>query len=92
MHLSRARPLQQNLKTIDVGAFQCFSKLEDVQLASKSISFIDAPFLGCDPLIELAAAAGFPSNRFGTFQGETANMGEGVVPYLIDRFERSERK
>ena len=74
------------------------SKLEDVQLASSSISFNElAPFGGCDRLIELAAAAGFHSNTFRTHadfgtNGAGTNRGAGVVPYLIDRIERSERK
>ena len=55
----------KNLKTIGNYAFYVCSKLADVQLASKSISFGDDPFAGCDRSIELAAAAGFPSNTFG---------------------------
>jgi len=84
----------KNLKTIGNCAFDGCSKLKNVQLASKSISFGRNPFRGCDRLIELAAAAGFPSNKMGTYweTDEPVNMGEGVVPYLIDRFERSERK
>jgi len=69
------------------------SKLEDVQLASSSISFRSTPFGSCDRLIEIAAVAGFPSNTFGTRPtGERVNTGDGVVPYLIGRFERGERK
>ena len=83
----------KNLKTIDYCAFKSCSKLEDVQLTSSSISFVDEPFSGCDHLIELADAAGFPSNRIITLDsaGETYNVGDGVEPYLIDRFERIER-
>ena len=62
MFLPRARRLQQNLKTIGDGAFQDFSKLEDVQLASSSIFFGRIPLVACERLIELAAAASFPSN------------------------------
>jgi len=54
----------KNLKTIGMGAFAKCSKLEDVQLASRSISFVHSPFARCDRLIELAAATGFPSNKF----------------------------
>ena len=80
----------KNLKTIGRGAFYGCSKLEDFQLASSSISFGDWPFVGCDRLIELAAAAGFPSN---TFSPETrTNEGVGVVPYLIAQCETSERR
>jgi len=50
----------KNLKTIGIGAFQSCSKFEYVQLVSSSISFGDGPFVECDHLIELAAAAGFP--------------------------------
>jgi len=80
----------KNLKTIDQSAFQACSKLEDVQLASGSISFGDCPFAVCDRLIKFAAATGFPSN---TVSGPIThvpgtNLGAGVVPYLIDRFER----
>ena len=84
----------KNLKIIGYLAFSACSKLEDIQLASSSISFGDAPFFVCDRLIELAAAAGFPSNTNFTNEeyGDEANTGDGVVPYLIDRFERSERK
>jgi len=83
----------KNLKTIGWDAFQLCAKLEDVQLASSSISFFRDPFNGCDRLIELAAAAGFPSKTFNTTPDHgTVNLGAGVVPYLIDRFERSERK
>ena len=49
----------------------------------------------CDRLIEIAAAADFPSDdvRVATDgSGKHVNLGVGVVPYLIDRFERSERK
>jgi len=81
---------KKNLKTIGSSAFQDCSKLEDVQLASSSISFGPTAFNECDRLIELAAAAGFPSNEFSRRTGN--NYGDGVVPYLIDRFERSERK
>jgi len=63
-----------------------YSKLEDAQLASRSTEFGRGPFIKCDRLIELAAAAGFPSNTFGNLADA------GVVPYLLDRFERSERK
>jgi len=45
-------------------------------------------------MIEIAAAASFPSNTFipvGT-NGAGGNYGDGVASYLIDRFERSERK
>jgi len=88
-----------NKKLITIGdcAFQNYSKLEDVQLAYSSIFFCeedDQPFIACNRLIKLAAAAGFPSNEYdehgGT--GEDANLGAGVVPYLIDRFERRERR
>jgi len=83
----------KNLKTIGDGAFQECSMLEDVQFASKSTSFIYNPFPACDRMIELAAAAGFPSNTFSKVpQFAGANLGAGVVPYLIDRFERNERK
>jgi len=56
----------KNLKTIGDCAFGECPKLEDVQLASSSISFGFNPFSACDRLIELAAAAGFPTNTFGT--------------------------
>ena len=84
----------KTLKTIGDCAFGGCSKLKDVKFASNTISFDRDPFMGCDRLIELAAAAGFPSNTFGTRAdtGEKLNMGAGVVPYLVDRFERSERK
>ena len=77
----------KNLKTIGQGAFLGYSKLEDVQLVSTSTSFGNIPFIGCDRLIELATAAGFPST-----EGEDVNLGAGVVPYLIDRFERIEKR
>jgi len=51
----------KNLKTIGDGAFFLCSMLEDVQLASSSMFFGTTPFNLCDRLIELAAAAGFPS-------------------------------
>jgi len=83
----------KNLKTIDDAAFAGCPKLEDVQLASSSTSFGRIPFNDCDRLIELADAAGFPSNTFGPpVEGVRHNLGVGVVPYLIGRFERSERK
>jgi len=78
----------KNLKTIGDAAFAHCSQLEDFQLASSSISFGDTPFIACDRLIELAAAAGFPSNLIGV--DGTTNV--GVVPYLLARFERNERK
>jgi len=69
------------------------SKLEDVQLASSSISFGYIPFCGCNRLIELAAAAGFPSNTFGNHPDfGRVKFGAGVVPYLNDRFENYERR
>jgi len=82
----------KKLKTIGIGAFQDCSKLEDVKLASSSIYFDQYPFGRCDHLIKLAAAAGFPSNKIIQFEGEPYNTGDGVVPYLLARFERSERK
>jgi len=84
----------KNLKILGWDAFQNCSKLEDVQHASSSISFDRGPFSGCDRLIEIADAAGFPSNKFVTkpSTGERVSAGDGVVPYLIDRFERKERK
>jgi len=82
----------KNLKTICEAAFQFCSKLVDVQLASSSISFGLQPFAACDRLIEIAAAAGFPSNTFATRYSAGTNLGAGVVPYLLNRFERSERK
>ena len=83
----------KKLKTIGRNVFNECSKLEDVQLASSSISFGRYPFTRCDRLIELADAAGFPSNTFGNPRnGKPVNEGAGVVPYLIARFERSERK
>jgi len=80
------------LKTICVCAFNGCSKLEDVQLASKSISFGLASFGECDRLIERATVAGFPSQIVETVDFGKVNTGDGVVPYLINRFERSERK
>jgi len=77
----------KNLKTIGIAVFQYCPELEDVQLASSSISFGRDPFAGCDRLIELAAAAGFPSPKFNG-----NNYGDGIVLYLLARFERSERK
>ena len=72
------------------------SKLKDVQLAPSSISFGFDPFTACERLIERAAAAGFPSNTLTDLPhpetGEQIILGDGVVPYLIDRFKRSERK
>ena len=83
----------KNLKTIGECAFQDCPKLEDVQLASSSISFSRDPFLGCDRLIELATAAGFPSNDVSlSDKNMMSNWGDGVFPYLIDRFKRSERR
>ena len=83
----------KNLKTICINAFGGCSKLEDVQLASSLISFGRGPFADCDHLIELAAAAGFPSNTFSTIdEFGTVNHGDGVEPYLINQFERSKRK
>jgi len=82
----------KNLETIDEYAFVGCSKLEDVQLASSSISFGSVPFGGCNRLIELTDAAGFPSIPGTGFDGVVCNKGDGVVPYLLDRFERSERK
>ena len=43
-------------------------------------------------MIELADAAGFPSKLIPATAGGLINSGEGVVPYQIARFERSERK
>ena len=84
----------KNLKTIYDCAFQYCSKLKDVQLASSSISFGSIPFAACDRIIELADAAGFNSNTFATRpdNGKKVHAGDRVVPYLIARFERSERK
>jgi len=85
----------KNLKTIGELAFLFCRKLADVQLASSSTSFGLDQIVACDRLIELAAATGFPSNTFGfphSVTGQRDNMGEGVVPYLIHRFERNERK
>ena len=82
----------KKFKTIGDCAFQECAKLEDVQLTSSSSSF-GRPFIACDRLIELAAAAGFPSNTFSTTDAHgTSNRGVGVPLFLIDRFERSERK
>jgi len=83
----------KNLKVVKQGAFHECSKLEDVQLASKSTSFSEIPsFAGCDRLIEVATAAGFPSVTARANDGTMKYTGDGVVPYLIGRFERSERK
>jgi len=84
----------KNLNTIFKGAFSGCSKLEDVQLASSLTSLGFPSFGGCDRLIELAATAGFPSNEVGARDdtGEKINLGARVVPYLIGRFERSEKK
>jgi len=82
----------KNLKTIGSRAFAMCPVLKEVQLASSSISFGDNPFVGCDRLIELTDAAGFPSNAFSTTETYGAvNKGDGVVPYLLDRIERSVR-
>jgi len=80
----------KNLKTIGSSTFQGCSKLEEVQLASRSISFDRDQFVRCDLLIEIANAAGFPSNTFNHKTG--SNWGIGVAPYLIAGFERLERK
>jgi len=86
----------KNLKTIGKCAFGGCSKLEDVQLASSSISFRDvAPFFECYRLIEIAAAAGFPSNepKCTVIIGVRRVGSDRVVPYLIDLFEkRMERR
>ena len=65
----------KHLKTIGECAFQFCPKLEDVQIASSSISFDQYPFGACDRLIEIAAAADFPSNTFVEFEGEPYNTG-----------------
>jgi len=82
----------KKLKTIGEGAFQLCPKLEDDQLAPSSISFGQFQFTVCDHLIEVAAAAGFPSTLVLSTTGVEFNAGAGVVPYLIHQFERSERK
>jgi len=61
LHFPRASRLQQKLKTICDDAFEGCSKLEDVQLASSSGFFVAIPFNARDRLVEIAAAAGFPS-------------------------------
>jgi len=43
-------------------------------------------------MIELAAAAGFPSIPAMCSDDVVRNLGDGVVPYLINRFEKNERK
>jgi len=78
----------KSLKTIGELSFQHSPKLEDFQLTSSSISSGNVPFAGCDRLIEIAVAAGFPSNTFSTIGGEQYNHGDGVVPYLRKRAER----
>jgi len=82
----------KNLKTIGDGAFQQCTKLEDVQIAPSSISFVKSPFGDCDRLIEVADAAGFPSKPRMNMFGDMSDFGDGIAPYLIDRFERNERK
>jgi len=82
----------KNLRTIGESAFQSCSKLEDVQLASSSINFIRSPFAGgdftgCDRLIEIADAAGFLSSMKAT---DDYNKGRGIVPSLINQFNRKE--
>jgi len=67
-------------KSIAIAAFQQCPKLEDVQLASSSISFGPYPFYACDRLIELASAAGFPSDGVDSLG---LKMAQGVVPCLI---------
>ena len=75
----------KTLETIGGGAFQTCPKL-DFQLASSSISFGLNPFAACDLLIEIAAATGFPSNTVAPVgsHGAGANIGDGIVSYLID--------
>jgi len=83
----------KNLKTIGEKAFLSCSKLEDFQLASSSTSFGKYPFVNCKTLIEIATAAGFPSNTFSPHPGFAhVNLGDGVVHYLIDRIEAKERR
>jgi len=55
--------LNKNLKTIGDCEFMMCPKLEDVKLASSSISFGANLFIACDRLIELTAAAGFPFDQ-----------------------------
>jgi len=79
----------KNLKTIGDYAFQNCSKLEDVQLASSSTSFGRVPFIACDRLIELADAAGFVSNTFGT-KGER-RAEEMIIQKPAERSKRARR-
>ena len=55
---------------------------------SAPVSFPEMAFVDCTRMIELADAAGFPStiNEYGN------NTGEGVGPYLLDRFYNDEKK
>jgi len=75
----------------------CF-ELKYFQLASSSVSLVgDLQFRGCGILIERATAAGFPSSEWTHFQGnndfsDDHTEGDGVPPYLIDRFEENEKK
>ena len=82
----------KKLKIMGNGALKDCPKLKDVQLASSSISFGGDPFNNCNRMIELAAAAGFPSTIGTNSRGDSFDRGEGVVPYLLNLFERSERK
>jgi len=60
--------------------------------APSSISFGDASFIGCDRLIELADAAGFPSTVDSDDEEEEGEFstGDGVILYLLHQLLRSE--
>ena len=93
--------LPKTVTDIRMWAFWNCNYLETCTLLSSSVTFGVQPFFGCNPLIQLAEIAGFPSTNFQIAQdpqvvgAPPVNTGAGVVPYLLDQatqVERTERR
>ena len=87
---------------VEESSFALCPLLEKVIISSADIIFNKESFAGSTRLIDLAAAAGFPSNSRDRFWAgkdnngdnvyEECSLGDGVGPYLIDRFHNDEKK
>ena len=95
--------LPESLRNVKDHCFIGFSKLAKVVL-SAPVPFHPNSFIGCTRMIELAEAAGFPSTIIhrenelymvdpGVDTAEhITHTGDGVAPYLLDRFYNDEKK
>ena len=80
--------LPASLEQVGDLAFAFCVKLEEVELHTDKTNFSERTFFGCTRLVEIAERYGYMSS----FDEYGDNKAQGVLPYLIEKFRRIQRR